>query len=230
MLTFSFPILCLFLATYLGVDGFAPAAASFSASRARDLFLKADKKPEPKQLLGEASNLINDLAKGKLNKKNFEEKISATQEVLSVSLAEQEKRLETGSYVGMGLIGLVMGYLADGPLGGQVDWLIPPLVGAVLLSGGSYYAFTATKDKRAEVFIKSLVGETTVAAGISISDSANAYIAEKKAAALQKKADTVEYISSFPTNTKNSALSYVDGVKLSIQQEVDGTIAKVHRT
>jgi len=222
-------ILCLFLVSYHAVTGFSPAAALFSATRARNLLLRATEKPKSQQLLGEVSSLINDLAKGKVNKKTFEEKISVTEVALSETMAQQEKLIETGSVVGMGLIGLVTGLLADLPLGGQVDSWIPPLAGAALLSGGSYYSFTA-KDKiliRTSAFIKSFVGETAVDTAKSISEGTMAYIAAKTLAAKQKKVDTLEYLNSIPRNAKTTMVDSVDGFKLSIRDKVDSTIAQI---
>lgn len=177
----------------------------------------------PPEVMSSVSDLVSNMAAGKLDKEVFEEQIAEKAKLINQARDQKSKSLQLATLVGSGVVGLTLGLVADAAVGDTINPAILPTTAIGLLSGGAYYVQSAQTSSSLQPLLLKYIGAPTLSAGESISNSIKDIVKKKQQALNKKKEDTIDYIESIPTRIQDSIEDSIDNAKKQALAKVDNT-------
>ena len=184
----------------------------------------SDIRENEKQVLNDVSVLIKDLSSGKLEKDDFEKKITNTEMKFQEIKNAENLLLERNTLIGSSGLGFLFGLVIDLNLHNEINPIIPPLTSAILLTSTMYFVLNNEKAEVVAEYSKNYIGRSTVSISESIKNLIYSYIKDQKQILELKKQNTIEYIQSIPDNTRKNINNYVETktneIKTTIEQVI----------
>eukprot|EP01038_Epipyxis_sp_PR26KG_P009352 gene9352-12602_t len=165
------------------------------------------------------TQLVSALFEGKIKSDEFVQSASSISDNLEAKRRNQQKQdenLNIATVVGGGGAGVFLGLLTD-LIASDIDNSIPPIAGAVLAAGGSYYLLKEKADSPLTNIVQEILGETTLAVAESTQSSINNYIEEQKSNFNKKVENTKTSINNIPSSVKSSLLSTATAISNKIK-------------
>lgn len=177
----------------------------------------------PPEVISSVSDLVSNMAAGKLEKEVFEEQIAEKAKIINQARDQRSKALQVATLVGSGVAGLTVGLVSDVAVGDAINPAILPVAAAALLSGGAYYAQSSQSSSPLQPLLIDYIGTPTLSVGESISKSIQDVINKQQQALNKKKEDTISYIESIPIRIQESVQVSFDNAKKQAVAKVDNT-------
>ena len=159
---------------------------------------------------------------------------SSTESKSSTKLVTDELTIATG--LGGFVVGLFTGGISDGVFfDGDAPWL--PIVGSILLGGGTFYVSGLEENFIAELS-KDLLGKPIITTRNSITQKIRNQIQSVKSSVTRKVDEIVTDVTNIPNKinqarinaiegAKKSSVQAVDNLKTAIVKKVDNTVSEV---
>lgn len=179
---------------------------------------------DEKKVLSDVSVLIKDLSSGKLEKDDFEKKITTTEIKFQEIKNAENRLLERNTLIGSSGLGFLLGLVIDLNLYNEINPLIPPLTSGVLLTSTMYFVLNNEKTEVIAEYSKKYIGKNTVTLTKSIKSQIDSYINDQKQSIELKKQNTIEYIQSIPDNAVRNINNYVETKSNEIKTTIEQVI------